>query len=276
MSPCLSNIYLSSFDGYMEEKGYNWIRFADNIYVYIASEEAGISIYKELTEMLIGKYGLPINEGKSGIFDAFDRRLLGYDIFKKGKHVHVEKHSYQRNEYYRNWHECKIEKINREYHITKSGILNKKDYALLFENENERHHIPVEATEQIDIYNDVTITNAVFRTLSNEAVRLGIYNKHGDLLSTSLDSRIGIFHSANKRHYSLNLDFADLFKPIIVDRVIFTLINRKQIGNKHFVVNDDNSVYLNEEGKRLFVESFIEKLNSKLTHEEKSIKYHQL
>lgn len=416
LSPCLSNIYLNSFDNYLEERGYNWLRFADNIYVYTASEQEGIKLYKELVSMLTERYDLPINENKSGIFDAFDRRLLGYDIYKKGKHIRVEKHSYQRNDYYRNWHECKLEKINREYHITKPGVLNKKDYALLFENEDERHHIPVEATEQLNIYNEITITDAVFRTLNAESVRLGLYNKYGDLIGyfvpetysqdsktvlaqcieytdsrkrlnvaksmemaaihniraniryykkhnndnklieiekqltegirrmnesqsvdellleearcrqiyyhgfnlllnkeyfnfdkrskrppmnpinalisfgntllynriqqilwkTSLDSRIGIFHAANRRHYSLNLDFADLFKPIIVDRVIFSLINRKQISDKHFIINDNKSVYLNDDGKKLFIESFMEKMDSKITVDNRSMKYQQL
>ena len=41
---------------------------------------------------------------------------------------------------------------------------------------------------------------------------------------TSLDIRIGIIHAAGTRPESLNLDLADLFKPILVDRTIFTLI----------------------------------------------------
>lgn len=33
VSPVLSNLYLHNPDAYMEETGYHWIRFADNIYI---------------------------------------------------------------------------------------------------------------------------------------------------------------------------------------------------------------------------------------------------
>lgn len=104
-----------------------------------------------------------------------------------------------------------------------------------------------------------------------------LYNRIQQIIwKTSLDTRIGIFHSANKRHCTLNLDFADLFKPITVDRVIFTLINRGQIGASDFIVNDDKSVYLNERGKKLFIESFNQKMSSKLNYQDKKISYQQL
>ena len=74
----------------------------------------------------------------------------------------------------------------------------------------------------------------------------------------------------------MNLDFADLFKPIVVDRVIFTLINRGQLGERDFVIREDKSVYLNENGKRLFIESFNQKMASKLNLKGKSMSYHQL
>lgn len=182
MSPCLSNIYLTELDEFLTKMSYRWIRYADNIYIYIEKENDGIDIFRVIKELLSTKFFLPINEKKSGIFDVYDRRLLGYDFYKRHNKVKIEKHVYQRNEYYRNWHECTIEKINKEYHITKAGVLNKKDYALLFENDNEKHHIPIETTEQLDIYNEITLTSAVIRTLSNGGIRLGIYDRHGDLL----------------------------------------------------------------------------------------------
>ena len=181
MSPALSNLYLHKLDKYMTSEEYNWIRFADNICIYTASEEEGIDIFNDIKDMLKSDFLLDINESKSGVFDAFDRRLLGFDFYKKGNHVKVERHTYNKNDYYRNWHACAVEKVNREYHIVNSGVLNKKDYALLFENDDKKHHIPVEATEQLNVYNEITLTSAVIRTLNYEKIRLGIYDKYGDL-----------------------------------------------------------------------------------------------
>ena len=93
---------------------------------------------------------------------------------------------------------------------------------------------------------------------------------------TSLDSRIGVVHAANRRHYSLNLDFADIFKPIIVDRVIFTLINKGMIDGDCFVTNHDGSVYLSGRGKKLFIESFQTKMYSKLKLDGKQFTYNQI
>ena len=53
-----------------------------------------------------------------------------------------------------------------------------------------------------------------------------LYNRIAtEINKTSLDIRIGFVHFTTNRSQSLNLDLADIFKPIIVDRVIFSLIN---------------------------------------------------
>lgn len=76
---------------------------------------------------------------------------------------------------------------------------------------------------------------------------------------THLDPRIGYLHETNQRSFSLNLDIAEIFKPIIVDRVIFSLINKGQIKLNHFEEDVEFS-YLNEKGRQLFIKAFEEKL----------------
>ncbi|GIX41984.1 MAG: CRISPR-associated endonuclease Cas1 [Leptospiraceae bacterium] len=82
---------------------------------------------------------------------------------------------------------------------------------------------------------------------------------------THLDPRIGYLHESNQRSFSLNLDLAEIFKPIIVDRVIFNLINKNQIQLKHFEKNIDYS-YLNEKGKQIFIKLFEEKLSTTIKY----------
>jgi len=94
---------------------------------------------------------------------------------------------------------------------------------------------------------------------------------------TALDPRIGVVHATNRRSHSLNLDFADIFKPIITDRIIFTMLNCHQIRKDvHFEGNAEDGVYLNNEGKRIFIEEFNEKLESKMVIHNKSVSYRQL
>ena len=82
---------------------------------------------------------------------------------------------------------------------------------------------------------------------------------------THLDPRIGYLHETNQRSFSLNLDLAEIFKPIVVDRVIFSLINKRQIQLKHFEETIDYT-YLNEKGKQIFIKAFEEKLNTTIKY----------
>ena len=82
-----------------------------------------------------------------------------------------------------------------------------------------------------------------------------------EIFFTHLDPRIGFLHTTNFRRFSLNLDLAEVFKPIIVDRVIFTLINKGMIKGKHFEKRLEGIV-LNDDGKRLFIEQLDERLKN--------------
>ena len=82
---------------------------------------------------------------------------------------------------------------------------------------------------------------------------------------THLDPRIGYLHETNRRSFSLNLDIAEVFKPIIVDRVIFRLVNRHQITEKHFN-SEANMSYLTEEGMRIFVQEYEKKLQDTIKY----------
>ena len=96
----------------------------------------------------------------------------------------------------------------------------------------------------------------------------------GYLFRVGLDPRIGYLHSVKKRTFSLNLDMAELFKPLMVDRLIFNLIGKKSIRDKHFE-NKGKGVYLNSEGRRIFVRGFEEMMRSPLNvRGRKKMSYH--
>lgn len=105
-----------------------------------------------------------------------------------------------------------------------------------------------------------------------------LYGYIADVIQkTDLDIRIAFLHSANRRSQSLNLDIAELFKPVIVDRLIFSLINKHIIvANKHFTANDDGSVLLNREGKSVFISAFKDKLSQKIDVKGEKLSYAQL
>lgn len=98
-----------------------------------------------------------------------------------------------------------------------------------------------------------------------------------EIYKTHLDPRIGYLHSTNFRRFSLNLDIAEVFKPIIVDRLIFTLISKKMITDKDFE-KDLNGILLKENARKTFVTEFENRLRATIKHIElgRNVSYRRL
>jgi len=86
-----------------------------------------------------------------------------------------------------------------------------------------------------------------------------------EIYRTHLDPRIGYLHSTNTRRFTLNLDVAEIFKPILVDRLIFSLLNKGLIKKSHFK-NNLGGIYLKENGQKIFVKEWEKKLQSTIRH----------
>lgn len=82
---------------------------------------------------------------------------------------------------------------------------------------------------------------------------------------TQLNPTISYLHEPGYRRYSLALDLAEIFKPILVDRTIFRVLNKREIQSKDFDFQT-NRVTLKESGKRVFLKAFEERLNETIKH----------
>ncbi len=82
---------------------------------------------------------------------------------------------------------------------------------------------------------------------------------------TQLNPTISYLHTPGERRYSLSLDLAEIFKPLLVDRVIFKVLNKKIISEKSFD-NKLNRVLLNEAGKKSFITHWEERLTETIKH----------
>lgn len=414
ISPILSNLYLHGFDQKMEQQNLCWIRYADNIYVYTDSYEKAVYEFNELTRDLEERK-LTVNQKKSGVFELDGRTVLGYDILLRNGKADVRRHVYKSINQYSRWYGSKMQFINGRYHIVSDGIINRQDFTLLFENEQKKHFIPVEVTDQINFYGNVTLTSGVLQTFSSFGIKASFFDRYGHLVGTFLpekskglatvilkqsqnyldetlrkdmarkmeiaglhniranlryyekkhkgyfqdmiskmseyiskmntatsinemmlieakarqlyysafnailedddfkftqrtkrppkdavnacisfgntllynffsniiwrmgmDPGFGVVHASNRRNQSLNLDFADIFKPIVIDRIIFAMVNKKILTVPADFETLNAGVYLSVTGKKIFLEMYEEKLNSRITVKGAEMTYRQL
>lgn len=138
----------------------------------------------------------------------------------------------------------------------------------------------VEATarrEYYSIFDEVLPDGFVFRgrqynppnnevnSLISFANSLVYANIVSAIRATALDPAVSFLHEPGDRRYSLALDIADLFKPVLADRVIFRVVNRKQVGTDDFE-QDLNACLLNERGRKTFSKAFEETLDETVEH----------
>jgi CRISPR-associated protein Cas1 len=94
---------------------------------------------------------------------------------------------------------------------------------------------------------------------------------------TQLHPAVSFLHEPGERRFSLSLDIAEIFKPLLVDRVLFKVLNKKMIQRNHFEVKL-NSVILKEAGRKIFVQAFEDRLNETIKHRtlSRSVSYKHL
>lgn len=98
-----------------------------------------------------------------------------------------------------------------------------------------------------------------------------------EIYVSQLNPTISYLHSNSERRFSLSLDIAEIFKPLIVDRLIFSLINKKIITEKDFE-NGSNGNYLKQSGQQKVLRQFDERLNQTIRHRElkRNVSYRKL
>lgn len=98
-----------------------------------------------------------------------------------------------------------------------------------------------------------------------------------EIYHTQLTPTVSYLHEPGERRYSLSLDVSEVFKPLIVDRVIFNLINNRIIKEEHFL-EELNLCYLNEQGRRTFLAEYQKKLDTTLNNArlKRNISYQRL
>lgn len=87
LSPLLSNIMLDDFDQEFWRRGHRFVRYADDIRVFVKSERAAERVLRQAVGLLEGKLRLKVNQEKSKINTAAVATLLGYGFYFTAKGV---------------------------------------------------------------------------------------------------------------------------------------------------------------------------------------------
>ncbi len=134
------------------------------------------------------------------------------------------------------------------------------------------------------IINDFEMGNRTKQPPSNEVnamvsfVNSMCYTLCLDMIyHTQLNPTISFLHHPGERRFSLALDIAEIFKPLLADRLIFSLLNKKQIQSSDFDMNL-NSCLLKESGRKKVVKAWDEKLAETIKHRSlgRSVSYKHL
>lgn len=112
----------------------------------------------------------------------------------------------------------------------------------------------------------ISFGNAICYTLALDAI-----------YQSQLNPTISYLHEPGYRRYSLALDIAEIFKPILVDRLIFKLCNRREIRPQHFE-SLEGAVLLKDGGRKVWLQAWEEKLADTIEHRKigKKVSYRRL
>ncbi len=134
------------------------------------------------------------------------------------------------------------------------------------------------------IINDFSMNGRTMRPPQNEVnalISFGNMMCYSQCLraihQTQLNPVISFLHTPGERRFSLSLDLAEIFKPLLVDRVVFKLLNKKMLSDNDFEPGI-NKVIMKPKGKKIFVQAFENRLVETIQHRtlNRSVSYKHL
>lgn len=84
LSPLLSNIVLDELDQALEQRGHSFVRYADDVKIFVGSYESASRVERSITGYIEGRMKLKVNREKSRICRGYELNFLGHRILKGG------------------------------------------------------------------------------------------------------------------------------------------------------------------------------------------------
>ena len=86
-----------------------------------------------------------------------------------------------------------------------------------------------------------------------------------EIYHTQLTPLVSFLHQPGERRFSLSLDIAEIFKPLIADRLIFSMLNKNQITESDFKT-DLNFIYLKEDSRKKILQEYDTRISKTIRH----------
>lgn len=86
------------------------------------------------------------------------------------------------------------------------------------------------------------------------------------LEGAGLDPQVGFLHRYRPGRPGLGLDLIEEFRPFLADRLVLTLINRKQVQIGGFHKRETGGVYMDEETRKTTLKAYQERKQEEITH----------
>lgn len=86
LSPLLSNIVLDELDQELDRRGHRFVRYADDVAIFVRSERAGARVMQSVTRFIEGRMRLKVNAEKSSVRRPDEGNFLGFrlDVLRDG------------------------------------------------------------------------------------------------------------------------------------------------------------------------------------------------
>lgn len=96
-----------------------------------------------------------------------------------------------------------------------------------------------------------------------------IYTKTlSEIYKTQLNPTISYLHEPSDKRFSLCLDLSEVFKPLIVDRTIFSLLNKNMITEDDFYMDDRNYYRMKDRTMKVVVKALEDTLSRSIKHKD--------
>jgi RNA-directed DNA polymerase len=89
LSPLLSNVMLDDLDWELDRRGHRFVRYADDIRIYVGSERAAHRVLQGISGYVEKRLKLKVNHGKSTVGWAVRQPLLGFCFYRRRGEVKV-------------------------------------------------------------------------------------------------------------------------------------------------------------------------------------------